>query len=230
MASFQKNEKQQRQRPGASQDQNLPAPLPIYEVSEGKCKVCQSPHRREIDMMLATGWSQTSVMKHWNQILGEDYFKPNNISNHARKHLTSKDAAVRRIMEERVRQQGIDIESIEGFITTKAAVLDTIIQTGLQNLHQGHTVAEAREVLQAVQLLDKMEAEWKETAIDELMTEFRAFSEAVKEIVPEEMAERIFDLFEAKLDKRAAPVLKPLPPPAEDADVVVEVTEEEDED
>lgn len=232
MAKFETNKKppQRPGRGGGHDDDNLPAPLPVFEINEPRCKVCQSPHRREIDMMLATGWSQTSVMNHWNQILGEGFFKPNNISVHNRKHLTTKDAAIRRIVESRARQIGVDIDTVEGFISTKAAVLDTLIHTGMQSLHLGHTVVEAREVLQAVQLLDKMEAEWKETAIDELMNEFRLFMESVKEAVGEDLYANIYDIFESKLDRRDIPVLQPVLPPSDlSADVVVDEAEEEDE-
>lgn len=151
-------------------------------------------------MMLATGWSQANVRRHWNNNLGEEAFSAMNISIHARNHLTTKDAAVRRIMETRAKQEGIDVDGVHDYIVTKTAVLDLIIQSGIQGLHLGHTLTEPREMIAAIQLLDKMESEWKESAIDEMLREFRAFSDAVKEVVPPEQFAEIYDKFEATLD------------------------------
>lgn len=226
MAQFNQNnsKKTQPPRPGTGAS-NLPVPVGYFEISEGKCKICQSAHRREIDMMLATGWSQASARRHWNQVLepthGSDYFTHANFSNHARKHLTTKDAAVRRIYEERARQMGMDIDKVEGFIVTRQAVLDTIIHSGLEALHLGHTVAESRDVLQAVQLLEKLESEHKEQAIDELLRDFKAFMEAVKEVVGEDMYETIYERFEGKLDNSNPHLVSPLP-----ADVIIGRAEE----
>lgn len=215
---------------------NLPAPLQHFEIVQGKCKVCNFPHRREIDMLLATGWSQTAVRNHWNQVIENDAdkFTPNNMSIHARNHLSSKDAAIRRIIEARARAVGVDVDAVENHITTKAGVLDTIIQSGLTSLHKGETVAETREVIAAIQMLDKMEAEWKETAVDEMMRDFRAFTEAVKEVVGEDLYATIYETFERKLDSDTARLLRPQLPPGHEetvADVIDgEVAEEEDND
>lgn len=200
---------------------NLPALPGLAELSHGRCKVCKSPYRREIDMLLATGWSQANVLRHFNQLIEDaaEQFTPQNMSTHARNHLTSRDAAVRKIMEERARQMGVDVELAENFITTKAAALDTIIHQGLHSLHTGSTQAEPKEIIAAIQMLEKMESEWKETAIDELMSEFKIFMECVREScivwLGEEKGEDFYgditDRFEARVTGRQSPVLKPIP-------------------
>lgn len=204
-------------------------PGAAMEIVEPKCKVCMSPHRREIDMLLATGgWSDTAIANHFNNFLGDGFFSKHSIGRHKKRHLSVRDAAVRNIIEARARQFGVDVEEVEGSILTKAAVLDTIIATGIDSLHRGDTVVEARDVLAAVATLDKFESEWKETAIDELLAEFKLFMEAVKSHVPEELYAAIYETFEAKLDARSGPTLKPLPPaPTEE---IGEVTEESFED
>lgn len=40
-----------------------------FSTFEPRCKVCRSPHRREIEVMLATGWPQGRVRRHWNEFL-----------------------------------------------------------------------------------------------------------------------------------------------------------------
>lgn len=185
---------------GGKSGDRTPSVIPSNLVVEPKCKVCNSPHRREIDMMLATGWSQAAVRRHVNNMMGEEFFSHVNISVHARKHLTTQDAAVRKIIETRARQEGIDIEGVTDYIVTKTAVLDLIIQSGIQGLNRGHTITEPREMIAAIQTLDKMEAEWKESAIDEMLREFRAFSDAVKSVVPPEQFAEIYAKFEETID------------------------------
>lgn len=216
--------------PGSSASvSNAPAPITTFEITEGKCKVCKSPHRREIDSLLATGWSQVAVRSHFNVLFEteSDKFTAANMSNHARKHMSSRDAAVRRIMEERAKQIGVDIDNAENFIVTRAAVLDTIIQSGMGSLYRGETVAETREVIAAIQMLDKMEAEWKETAIDEMLSEFRAFAAAVKDVVGENMYDQIYAAFESKMDSKTPGVLTPIP--TDVLELMAGEVEEEDE-
>lgn len=187
----------------------------VHELVEPRCKVCKSPYRREIDQLLATGWSQTMVREHFNEMIDEpsEKFNAQNMSVHARKHLTSRDAAVRRIMEARARQLNQDVDDAEKHIVTKMGVLDTLIYSGLGALHSGLSVAEPKDVIAAIAMQEKMEAEWRETALDEVMTDFQAFMDAVKEVVGEDMYADIYNRFEAKLDaKNNSKTLKPLPP------------------
>src|SRR4051794_25286367 len=86
---------------------------PVYEHNEPRCKVCQCPFRREIDSALASGWSQASIVRHFNVALGDDYLNRANLSRHKARHLSSRDAAVRNIIEERARAYGIDVENAQ---------------------------------------------------------------------------------------------------------------------
>lgn len=208
-------EKSKRGRPpGPAKPGHGLAVLPdgFVEIKEPKCKVCNCPWRREIDMNLAMGWSQAAVMRHYNQLVEEpsEEFTRQNISNHAKKHLSSRDAAVRRIYEERAKQIGFDIDEAENFIITKSAVLDTIVHQGLLSLRAGESVAEPREIIAALGMLDKLESEFRDQAVDEVMTEFRMFTEAVKLVVGEEQYEAIYNAFEALADGKK-PVVTPVP-------------------
>lgn len=175
-------------------------------------------------MMLTSGWSQTDIKNHFNELIGEEHFSNVNISRHKRNHLSVQDAAVRRIIEARARQFGMDVDTAEGMIMTKAGAVDTIIHRGLEAINTGAVEFRAGEVLQAIQLLDKMEAEWKDTAIDEIMAEFKAFTTAVKEFVGEAQYETIFNRFEEILDGKRHPALAPpqIPPSDIEGEVVSE--------
>lgn len=187
-----------------------------FQIVEPRCKVCQSPHRGEIDLLLGTGWSVAKIVRHFNNFLGDRHFSRDSISRHADRHSSIEDKATRGVLEARARQEGIDVAMAEGFITTKAGVLDTIIQRGLEDLHKGNTTAEPKDVIQAIDMLQRFEAEWKEVAVDEMQVEFRLFMEAVKEIVGEEHYALVYDAFVRKLDERSGANLHPLPSPKSD--------------
>ena len=202
---------------------NHPVPRPSFTITEPRCKVCQYPHRREIDMMLATGWSQASVRRYWNAIENPDddgeFFSTNSLSRHARNHLDIRDAAITKIVAERARQEGIDVAVVEGFLLTKAGVAETIVAEGIRSLHDGHTTAEVRDVLAAVKLIKELEENRLAVAEEEMIKEIKAFTTAVKKNVPEDLWDLILADFEAELHR--APLA--LTPP----DVTIESEEME---
>lgn len=201
-----------------------------FQIVAPNCKVCKSPHRAEVDKCLAMGWSQISVVRHFNQVVGEEYFSKDSMNRHANRHLSIRDAATRRVIESRARQVGMDVDEVEEFLTTKAGVLDAIVLKGLESLHSGATVVEAKDMIGAIQLLDRFEAEWKETAVDEMLAEFKAFTEAVKEVVGEEKYEEVFAAFERRLDSRHPHALNPAKPPVHNDDTIDgEIVSEEEE-
>lgn len=179
-------------------------------------------------MCLVSGWGQAMVMRHFNQVLGEEFFNKMNISRHAKFHLDAQDAAVRRIIEKRAEQFMSDVDAIEGSILTKGAVLDTMIQRGVDGIHAGLVEIKGQDILSAVKMLDEMESQWKESAIDELLNEFRAFAAVVKDEVGEDRFREIYAKFEHEMDNKTRPALMPLDHDGPPADVEGEVTGEED--
>ena len=177
---------------------------PVIEHIEPRCKVCQSPFRREIDACLAMGWSQAMVVSHFNRANGFEFLTRSNVSRHRSRHLTSRDAAVRKIIETRATQLRMDTEAIEGFILTRQATLDMIIQQGLESLRAGLSTSEPKDILAAVQMLEKMEQDINSMAAEEMTIQYKAFADAVQEVVPAEYHEKIFERTEAILQERNA--------------------------
>lgn len=213
----------------AKRGKSSAAPIPIpKEITHSRCKACQSPYRREIDMLLVSGWSQVDVAKHFNQIMGEEHFSKMNISRHARFHLDARDAAVRRIMETRARQMLGEIDDIEGMITTKMGAVEVLVQRAMEQMNAGVMELKGGDLLDAIKLLDEMESEWKDTAIDELTNEFKAFAAIVKDEVGEERFREIFAKWEGQMDNKERKAIMP----ADMGETVIEgeVTSEEDED
>jgi hypothetical protein len=204
VAQFQKKEGAgtavaRRGKPGARIVAGGGAAVPMgrFHIVEPKCHVCQHPSRREIDMQLALGWSRAEVRRFWNHIIevetGEaDYFKKSSIENHANKHLSSDDAAHRRILETRARLEGIDVDLVEGFILTKQGVAENLLYKGLEALQRNETVVEPKEILGAIDTLMKLEEKRSVVAEEVMLQEIRAFMKAVKRNVDEETLEQIY--------------------------------------
>jgi len=203
------------------------APTGQFEITNGKCKVCQSPHRREIDNALAMGMSQTAVRNHFNVAYGHEFFTSMNISTHARKHMTLRDAANLAIYEENARRAGLDTERVVGYIRTHRANLERIVNETMDAMGAGATQPEIKDALSAIQILEKMNEANHDLQIAEIEKQFRNFLDAVKEICPEDMWGTIFERYEQKMG-----VAKALEPAEQDAAIdteVVEITEEETE-
>lgn len=228
MAKF-KNPRQITQRAGQA-----PPVAPSFQIIEPRCKVCTHPQRREIDMMLALGWSQAEVIRHWNNIMElmdipeSEWFKPTSMSSHANKHLSINDAANRRVIEARARAEGIDIDTVEGFILTKTGIAEALIGAGLQSLHRGHTTVEPKDILTAIKTLTELEENRSAQAEEAMLREIKAFTTAVKKNVPEEMWSQIYEDYEKELGKVNPAIM----PPAEiEQEIIVEsieITEEEE--
>jgi len=205
----------------------------LPDIIEPRCKICTHPQRREIDMMLALGWSQSAVISHWNQIMKlqdlpeDEWFKKTSMSTHSRKHLAIHDAGVRRILEDRARAEGIDIDLVEGFIRSKTGVAEALIGAGLESLHRGHTTVEPKDILIAIKTLAELEENRAALAEEQMLRDIKAFTTAVKRVVPEEMWEDIYDTYEAELGK----VNLAISPPDVEQDIIVdaeEILEDED--
>jgi len=191
---------------------NLPAVLGSFSVASAQCKVCQFPERRLIDNMLALGWTRAEVRRHWNDVIeaqsGEkDYFKKSSMENHALKHLSIQDSAVRRILERRAEMEGIDVEMIEGFIMTKTGVAEVLVHKGLESLQSGDTRVEPKEIIGAIETLIKLEEKRSVVAEEVMLREIRAFMKAVERNVDPELFEKIRADYRAELGEPERPAI-----------------------
>jgi hypothetical protein len=168
------------------------APSNEYAFSQSRCKVCASPHRSEIDVMLASGRSQADVRKHWNEVLGEEHFTANNISIHTRKHLAVHDQIARRLGPASAARRATASQSADGDRPKVRAATEAIVHGGLQAMDAGLTVPEPRDVLAAAKVLATMDAEDTAEKIAGMEREMKLYLKAVKEIVPEEYGEPVY--------------------------------------
>ncbi len=186
-------------------------PIPPALISDPRCKICKCPQRGQVDIMLSTGWSQRAVMRWLNEIYGVDAFNPNNLSTHKNNHLSYEDTAIRRIIETQALQIGMDLEKVEDTIMTRDALMQATIQYTYNKMLKGEITPEVRDLMKGLELMDKMEKERAEVAVEELERDMRAFMAAVKRNVPESMWEQIYLDFEAELTRSRPMALTPAP-------------------
>jgi hypothetical protein len=181
-----------------------------FAISHPNCKICKLPqqYRRQLEMMIAAGITQAETTRHWNDVLEDDfganYLNEVNMSNHVRRHLSAREDAIRRIIEQRVKEHGIEVDDNERILLTKEVALDTVIVTGVQNIARGLTFVEPRELVGAIALKKQFEEQTGSIATDELWRQFLAFQDAVKMIVTPDQRELIATQFEKNI-KATAP-------------------------
>jgi hypothetical protein len=167
-------------------------------IVEPRCKVCRSPHRSEIDALLAAGHSQVDVRRRANTLAGRDHFTANNISTHLRRHLNEADPLVRRLLETRLERQQADKRRRH-----EQAV--AVVEAGLEAIEAEVTDVTPRDLLRTIQLLEDIEANRSGSDDDlaEMRMEFDAFMEAVQAVIPDEDWQRLLEVFERRLARNA---------------------------
>jgi hypothetical protein len=171
-----------------------------FRIVEPRCKVCQSEHRRAIDAMLRRGDSQASVRRNVNEALGHSAFTANNLSVHAQRHLYGPDPSdwVRKRAHA---QRMLGDPTAAPPQTRPEDALRTILDVGLDLIHAGVTVPESGDVIRAAAELRRIEREGRLATEEEMLGEIKAFTRAVKSIVPQEMWQSVYEEYERLLAK-----------------------------
>lgn len=184
----------ERTKAGSSSNQNQ------FTTVHRRCKLCQSPHRREIEIMLATGWSQAWVREHWNQFLGTEHFTANNLSIHTRRHLNHSDphiASFVRGSAAGIPESANQDHQPDGLLQLREQVA-RVVRFENAALEAGLVLPDVGDMLKAIDLLGRIEDEaWAaERAI--MIRDMKAFVGAVKNIASDR-GEEIYAEFERLL-------------------------------
>jgi hypothetical protein len=115
-------------------------------------------------------------------------------------------AALRNVMEKRAREALINVEESEGYIMTKLGMLESMLHKVWERISDDTIEWKPGDVIQIMQYIEKLEAQQRNIALDEIMLEARAFSDAVKSIVPQNQWEEIVDRFDANVARARQPM------------------------
>jgi hypothetical protein len=179
MAEFKKPKKENTESKEVSK---TPAtPLTYRDI---RCKVCSSDFGKAIDRMIALGTSHSEIARIFD-------ISRSSIGRHAKNHLNYEEAAVRQIIAREAEEAQANIEEGISGALARRVYIDVAIQKGFESLINNETPIEVKDVATLIQLKEKMDSEYGGAALDEIKTQFNAIVQAVREVAPQEMWEKI---------------------------------------
>lgn len=170
---------------------------PTAEIVEPRCAVCKSKFRRTIDQLLVMGVSFAEIARQFES----EGMTRRGLSNHKRKHLSVEQAAVRQIIEEKARQIGEDVENTSRLLLTRKGYMEVAMMKSYQGILDGTIVPEPRDIVHMIALMEKMEKDSSAAQVDEMLRDFNAFSQAVREVVGKDDYEKILYKFKRILEQ-----------------------------
>jgi hypothetical protein len=107
------------------------------------------------------------------------------VRNHAKRHLKSDEAHVRRLMEAHAVDAGVDVEQGEGSILTPGGVLALIAQKGYEQVRDGEAVPTIGETIAASRALNAAATERLREELDEERRRVRVLITVLEETSPD---------------------------------------------
>lgn len=168
-------------------------PVPVKaQIIEPRCRICQSKFRDSIDKLLILGISYASIARDFE----DEGVNRKNLANHKTKHLSIEHRAIRELVEEQARQELENIDDAKTTILTGRAWMGTFLNKTFGMLLDGTLKMEARDVIQAINLMEKLNENSATIEKEAIMKEHTLFAQAVKKVVPMEMWNLILNEFE----------------------------------
>lgn len=158
---------------------------PSAEITEPRCKVCASPHRRHIEKLLALGTSYSELQRMFK-------IDRRSISGHDKKHLGVQDAAFREIIKRETEAVRENIDEGVSSIVNRRVYMEAALRKALEGIVSGDIYVDAREALAIIQYLDQSDNSLKDSTINEIQIEFNAFVRAIKETVTKNKWDEIY--------------------------------------
>jgi hypothetical protein len=170
---------------------------PVDEIVEPRCSICKSRFRRTMDQLLVMGVPFSEISRQFET----EGITRRALSNHKRKHLSVEQAAIRQVIEEKARQIGEDVDNTKKSLLTRKGYMEVAMMKSYQSILDGTVVPEPRDVVAMISVMEKMEKDTATVQVDEMMRDFNAFTQAVKEVVGSDMYDRILGNFKKILEQ-----------------------------
>lgn len=163
---------------------NVKANIPDI-IQEPRCRVCQSPHRHYIDGLLAKGYNYSAIAKQVPSSGGRKLDR-RSVGRHAKNHMDVESGAIRELLEHEAEQAGQNfVEGVRGAITHRG-ILEVTLRKAYERIMNGETEVEARDLIQIVTTLQKLDQDTGTVQVDQMRAELNAFLQAIREVVPED--------------------------------------------
>jgi hypothetical protein len=167
---------------------NLPANLGDMPVkSEPRCNICSCASRNKVDKLIAAQFSMTDIAQ---ELLDSDPdFKDKvldtvrkNVERHAKRHLDLRNKAIRHMVEQRAREQGMLLETVEGKITSGRALLDLLIMRATEQASDPDQRVKFADAIEAVKMLEDVQKAEFQHQLETYQRQVWAISEALKTV------------------------------------------------
>lgn len=194
-------------------------------ITQPRCHVCQHPYRDWIETMLIRGATYMGLQDRIPPLDGHDRLDRRSISNHHKNHMDLQDAALRAILEKEAALQGQNFEEGVEDAITKRGVLEVALRKGYEDIVNGVTTVEPRDLIQIAKVLGDMDSHQHSIGLDELRAQVQIFIQAIKDVcnqdVQNDIAQRVKELRKREnITKQIEGAMNP-PMPAIPAEAVV---------
>jgi hypothetical protein len=127
------------------------------------------------------------------------------ISHHYKNHMDLQDAALVAIIEEEAQIEGRNRDDdLRGAITKRGA-LEVALVKGYEDIVNGVTTVEPRDLIQIAKVLGDMDSNAYQTGLDEMRMQVQIFIQAIKDVAPpgvqKDIVERIKVLRSARTSR-----------------------------
>lgn len=151
-----------------------------------QCGICMHPFRNWIEAMLIKGMAYKTIADRVSPQVDR-----RSVSLHYKKHMDLQDAALRIIIEDEARLQGIDYENGIQDAITKRGVLEVMVRKGFEDVLSGTTTVEPRDLIQIAKLLAEMDQHQHAVGLEEYRNQVAIFIRAIRAVCDPETQDAI---------------------------------------
>lgn len=173
---------------------------------ESRCLICTSPIKDRVNRLAAAGFGHSDIA---DEVIGLDpKLSKNrstlrkNIERHVNRHLKLKEAAIRQILENRAKEEGILLNEFKGQFTSDQGLLDLMVAKGQDQITDPNSKIAYRDVLEAIRIKKEMDMNSFSIQSEIMNRQISSIAQAVKELVPPDLYPRVIErarnIFEAK--------------------------------
>jgi len=166
--------------------------------TESRCHICQCASRPKVDKLIAAQFSFSSIAEELIEsdpdFAGKELDTVRkNVERHAKRHLDIRNKAIRQIVEQRAKEQGMLLESVEGKITSGRALLDLIINRGTEQLTDSPDFkVKMADAIEAVKMLEDVQKAEFQAQLETMQKQVWAISEALKTVASKRKIDPLF--------------------------------------
>lgn len=155
-------------------------------ITESRCHVCVHPFRDWIELMLVRGLHYKTLA---DRVSPEVSRK--SISNHHKEHMDLQDTAFRMLLEQEAQLQGLtEAEGVADIITNRG-LLEVSVRQAFNDILNGVTTVEARDMTQMIKLLNDMDSRQQEFGLSEVRAQMQIFIQAIRDVCDQDTQNRI---------------------------------------